>query len=118
MPTITGQEKAGTENMSSEDKSTGHGVLLVTEYCRLQCCSHPYWQETSFKSSTDSRFTGYRVFPVTEEIAGDKLVGQEASSGKFLNKLVTEPTDQVLAYTTFIDGCFTGEGEILVKLPD
>ena len=58
--------------------------LPVTEYCRLQkvCCSHPYWQEASFKSSTDSRFTGYRVFPVTEEIAGDKLVGQEASSEK------------------------------------
>ena len=116
--------------MSSEDRSTGHRVLLVTENCRLQsivsyqkkkkkvCFSHPYWQEASFKSSTDSRFIGYRVFPVTEEIAGDKLVGQEASSEKFFNQLVTEPTDRVLAYTTFIDGCFTREGETLVKLPD
>ena len=101
-------------------------VLPVIEYYWLQrttgyrvvSVSHHYWQETSFKSNTDSRFTGSRVFPITEEIAGDKLVGQETSSEKFLNQLVTEPTDRVLAYTTFIDCCFTREGEILVKLPD
>ena len=42
--------------------------LPVTENYRLQgivgyrkiCCSHPYWQEASFKSNTDSSFTGYR----------------------------------------------------------
>ena len=35
VPTITGK-KAGTGNMSSEDRSTGHRVLLVTENYRLQ----------------------------------------------------------------------------------
>ena len=36
VPTITGKEKAGTGHMSSEDRSTGHRVLLVTENYRLQ----------------------------------------------------------------------------------
>ena len=84
-------------------------VLTVTEYYWLQRTTGyrvlsvtmlfpSLLMETSFKSNTDSRFTSYRVFPVTEEIAGDKLVGQETSSEKFLNQLVTEPTDRVLGY--------------------
>ena len=50
--------------------------------------------------------------PVTEisrqqRIDGDKLVGQEVSSINFFNQPVTEPTNRVLAYTTFSDSCFT-----------
>ena len=47
---------------------------LVTENCRFRsaagyreiCCSHPDCPGTSFKSSADNIFTGYRGFPVTE----------------------------------------------------
>ena len=30
------------------------------------CCSHPYWQGISFKTSADSRFTSYRELLVPE----------------------------------------------------
>ena len=82
VPTITGKEKAGTGNMSSEDRSTGHRVLLVTENYRLQSIvgynAVPIL--TGKKPASNPVLTA--VFLVTEEIAGDKLVGQEASSEK------------------------------------
>ena len=42
-----------------------------------------------------------------QSIDGDKLVGQEVSSVNSFDQPVSEPTDRVLAYTTFSDSCFT-----------
>ena len=62
-------------NRSSDvSRATGYRGLPVTENYWLQsiagyreiCCAHPYWLETSFKSSADNRFTSYRGFPVTD----------------------------------------------------
>ena len=66
VPTITGKEKAGTGNMSSEDRSTGHKVLLVTENYRLQS------------------IIGYNVVPI--------LTGKKPASNPVLTggSLVTE----------------------------
>ena len=59
---VTHSRAIGTENYRLPSIA-GSGVLLVTEIC----CSHPYWQGTSFKSSADSKFTGYRELLVTED---------------------------------------------------
>ena len=47
---------------------TGSRVLSVLEYCRLQrnLLYPSLRQETSFKSSADNRFAGYRELPVPE----------------------------------------------------
>ena len=92
----------------THNRATGSGVLPVLECSRLRsidsyreiCCSHPYWQETSFKSSADNvspvtenywfqSGAGSGVLPVQkfcrlQRLDGDKLVGQEFSSEKFL----------------------------------
>ena len=58
-----------------------------------------------------ARATGYRENCQLQRIADDKLGGQEGFLQKIASKKkkspVTEPTNQVPAYTTFIYSCFT-----------
>ena len=95
----------------------GSGVLPDPECCRFRSvagyrgiCTHPSGQETSFKSSADNRFVGYRELPVPEccwfrnrSAAGYKkstvpiLTGKEPASNSVLTtgstvSLLSEPT--------------------------
>ena len=85
--------------MSSEDSSTGHRVLLVTENYRLQSIVgyNAVPIITGKKPASNPILTAGSLvtefFPVTEEIAGDKLVGQETSSkNSVTNWLQSLPT--------------------------
>ena len=70
---MTHSRATGSENYRLPSVA-GSGVLPVPECCRSRsaagyrgiCRSHPYWQGISFKTSADSRFTGYRELLVPE----------------------------------------------------
>ena len=116
--------------------AAGSGVLPVLECYRFRsaeiCCSHPYWQGTSFKSSAYSRFTGYRellvsenflfrsavgsrMLPVTEKSAVPILTDKEPTSNPVLT--ASSPVTEVYRLQKFTGDKLVGQEIFFRKIP-